>query len=804
MRSAVPTPHYLDASLAPDVRAELLLREMTLEEKCFQLTSVMPWAMVRADGSDTNSTDQNLRTPPGHVAQLIVDEPRKLADIVAAVQQRFITRTRLGIPAFFHAEALSGFLAGGHMSFPTGTGLAATWSPDLVEEMADLIRRQMRRVGMPHALSPVMDVALDPRWGRVHETYGEDPYLCAAFSVAYTRGLQGPDLSQGVIATGKHFLGYGLPAGGVNTSSFDAGARRTRDLFAYPFEAAIQLAGMRSVMNSYATVDDIPVGVSREILTGLLRDTLGFEGFVSSDYTTIDQIVERQRVASTPGEAARLAIMAGLDVELPKPYAYGAPLVAEVTSGRLHVRAVDACVQRVLRAKFEVGLFEDPYPAEHIDVQATAVEGLELSRQLAERSIVLAKNDGILPLAPQHKIAVIGSHAATALRQFATYTYPAWREAVNAMSRGDLGNMLGADEIIASWYEAVLSPVDPEKLVRERYGARPLSEEIADYAATVRSEQGSTFTPPLDPDAVERAVAVAREADVVVLALGGASLWFNGERTEGEASDSADIALPAVQTELAEAVAAVGKPVVVVLVQGRAYTLPDVVKNASAIVVAPYGGPSGARSVAGVLFGATNPSGKLPYSIPRHTGQIPVYHHQHAGTGYRTPLPPSVPQHYLDLEATPLYPFGHGLSYTDFELGNLQSDHQLAMDGVAQIEASVTNTGRVDGAAVVQLYLRVNTSGVTRPAQQLAGFGRVELAAGESRRITFQVAATKLGHTNVARDFAVEPATVDFFLGFDSDDRRLQGALELVGEPRVLTAAQRSFLSVTTISPAEA
>jgi hypothetical protein len=478
-------------------------------------------------------------------------------------------------------------------------------------------------------------------------------------------------------------------------------------------------------------------------------------------------------------------------------------LIDEVRRGAVDVGALDACVHRVLKAKFDVGLFENPYPAEHIDVHAAAIEGRELSEELAERSVVLVKNDGILPLTPgTQTVAVVGPHADTALRQFATYTYPAWREAVNAMSRGDLGNMLGAEEIIASWYEALLSPVDPEKLVRDRYGARTLADAVSDLASAVRTEQGSTFTKALDPDAVDRAVAIAREADVVVLALGGASLWFNGERTEGEASDSADVSLPAVQTQLAEAVAAVGKPLVVVLVQGRAYSLPDVIKDASAIVIAPYGGPFGTKAITKVLFGTTNPSGKLPYSIPRSTGQIPVYHHQHAGTGYRNPLPPSLSRHYLDLEATPLYPFAHGLSYTDFALADLTGDSEIGTSGSARISALVTNTGAVEGATVVQLYVRVNTIGVTRPAQQLAGFSRIELAPGESKRIAFTVAATQLGYTNLAREFALEPAQVDYFLGFDSDDRRLEGHFELVGVPRVLTSAQRSFLSEAEISHA--
>jgi hypothetical protein len=287
---------------------------------------------------------------------------------------------------------------------------------------------------------------------------------------------------------------------------------------------------------------------------------------------------------------------------------------------------------------------------------------------------------------------------------------------------------------------------------------------------------------------------------VVVLAIGGASLWFIGERTEGENSDSADIALPAAQTELAEAVAATGKPLVVVLVQGRAYALPEVVRNAPAIVVSSYGGPFGPKAVAEVLFGAVNPSGKLPYSVPRHSGQIPVYHHQKTGTGYRNPLPYGVPTHYLDMAGTPLYPFGHGLSYTTFELSDLSSDPEIDTSGVAGIRTTITNTGPVKGATVVQLYVRVDSAGgVTRPAQQLAGFSRVVLAPGESRRLTFRVAAAQLGYTNLARDFAVEPGHVEFFAGLHSDDRALSGSFELAGPARVLSSTERSFLSEVTI-----
>jgi beta-glucosidase-like glycosyl hydrolase len=791
----MPRENHRNPSAPADVRAESLLAEMTLEEKCAQLTGVMPWTLVRADGSDAETAGQTLKAPPGHVAQLIADDPAQLARLTGSLQRQFVTRTRLGIPALLHAEALNGLLAGGHMIFPTAIGLAASWSPGLVREMADLTRRQMVRTGMRHALSPVMDVALDPRWGRVHETYGEDPYLAAAFSVAYTQGLQGADLADGVIATGKHFLGYAVTAGGVNQSAFEAGARLTRDVFAYPFEAAIQLAGLRSVMNSYGDVDGIPAGVSREVLTGLLRETLGFDGFVSSDYDTLTHVVTRQRAASGPGEAARLAIRAGLDVEFPVSYAYGAALAGEVERGRVDIGDVNDSVRRVLRAKFELGLFENPYPRERIDIASVAGEGRELSRKLARRSVVLVKNDGILPLTRDKlTVAVVGPHAQAARFQFPAYTYPAWRDAVNAIYRGDDGTMVGAGQTVISWFDELLAPADVETLVRDRYGTRPLSQEIGEFGR-VLTAQGCELTRPGEPGTLEQAVEAARASDVTVLALGGASLWFHGERTEGEASDTADIALPAAQTALAEAVAAAGTPLVVVLNQGRAYALPPAIRDAAAIIVAPYGGPFGPKSVAEVLFGVVNPSGKLPYSIPRHSGQIPVYHHQKAGTGFRNPLPPAAKHHYLDMPATPLYPFGYGLSYTSFGLTDLDFEPETGTSGSLRIGATVTNSGESAGAAVVQLYVRVNTSGVTRPAQQLAGFTRAELAAGQSRRITFSLAAAQLAYTNAAMEVAVEPARVEFFLGLDSGDRRLEGAFEVTGKPRVLTSSERVFLS---------
>jgi beta-glucosidase len=554
-------------------------------------------------------------------------------------------------------------------------------------------------------------------------------------------------------------------------------------------------------MNSYSDLDGVPVGASREILTDLLRGTLGFDGFVSSDYTTLEHFVDRQRAALDPAESGRLALTAGLDVENPMPYGYGDVLAGEVERGAVDPDHLETAVRRVLRAKFELGLFENPYPTERIDVQEVAEEGRDLAAELARRSVVLARNDGILPL-PQGDVAVavIGPHAQAVGLQFPTYTFPAFREMTLFMSSGGMGNMVGVDPGMAGFNSSVFPPMTTEALVRERQGAVSIADAVGECAHNVVTEPGCTLTRDLPPAEFDRAVSAARGADIAVLALGGASLWFAGERTEGEASDTADISLPAAQVRLAEAVVATGTPVVLVLVQGRAYTLPEFLQAAPAVVISSYGGAFGPRGLAEVLFGLTNPSGKLPYSVPRHGGQVPVYHHQKAGSGYRMSLPPGVDRHYLDMAATPLFPFGHGLSYTTFRLSDLAVDERIGMDGAASVSATVSNVGERAGATVAQLYLRVNTSGVTRPAQQLAGFVRVELDPGAARRISFRVAASQLGYTNLARDFAVEPARVDLFIGLDAHDRALEGSFEVTGESRRLASAERTFLSDVTVT----
>ncbi|CAO5255572.1 glycoside hydrolase family 3 N-terminal domain-containing protein [Frankia sp. AgKG'84/4] len=794
------TAEHLNVSRTPARRAQLLLEQMTVAEKSRQLTCLMPMLLLREGRLIEDAATKMLTTGIGAMVALHTEDPTRVATGVNEVQRFLVERTRLGIPALFQVEALSGVVTPRHPIFPTAIALAATWSPDLVREMTDIIRKQMIRLGLRHALSPVLDIAFDPRWGRVHETYGEDPLLAATFGVAFVRGLQGDDLSNGVVATAKHFLGFGLGQGGLNASSFEAGSRFTRDVVAFPVEAAINAAGLRSVMTSYGDVDGVPAGVSRELLHGLLRDEMGFDGFVIADYMAMQHALDRQLVATDKAEIARYALHAGLDLEAPFIFAYGETLAAEVEAGRVPVAELDTAVLRLLTVKFELGLFEQPYaPEGPVEITPVTAEGADLADELAERSVVLLENDGVLPLRPGLRIAVVGPLGHEARQQFATYTYPVGRDMYRFMESGGLGNLEGMDFFRADPEGVDTRDLDSEGYVRYRYGTRSLAEEITDRAARVVVEPACGLTDHLDGEAIARAVAAAREADVVILALGGHSAAIGGG-TEGEGTDTADVALPAVQRELADAVAATGTPYVAVLIQGRPYPLPSAVLEASALVVASFAGQAGTRALARALFGEVNPGGKLPYTIPRHGGQFPIYHYQRADSGYRRD---AVIRglHYRDLSATPQYPFGFGRSYTSFDLSDFDVTAEIATDGILTAALTVTNVGDRAGSEVVQLYARVNAAVVTRPAQQLTGFARVDLDPGQAIRVTFQVSADQFAFSGVDRRVAVEAAKVDLFAGTSSDDRRLEASSRVVGNRRVLQPAKRTFLPTVELAP---
>jgi beta-glucosidase len=793
-------------------RADQLLAQMTVEEKAMQLSSVVPLALLGPDGPMRGQLESLLGQGIGHLAgigMLAHEVPDKLAKSINAIQRYLVTETRLKIPAIIHNEALNGVVSPGFSAFPTPIALAATWDPDAVREMAGIIRRQMRSVGMLQALAPVMDVARDARWGRVTETYGEDPYLVSAMSVAFTRGMQGDDLREGVIACAKHFVGYAQTEAGQNMAAVAVGPRELHDVYARPFEAAIRLAGLAGVMASYSEFEGVPIHTSRAVLTDLLRGQLGFTGTVLSDYNGIGWAQTRQLVASSPEEVGALGVLAGMDVEAPAVHGYGRALVRAVENGLLSEAQLDESVRRVLRDKFALGLFDTPYVAEDpVEIRQVAGEGGELSRRLADESVTLIKNDGgLLPLGRDvAKIAVIGPHADSTMVGFPHYTDPAALAMIRVAAKLGFFPMPGYGELPKEGFTALTTELkrdegDLEGYVKANHPAVSLAEAIRRLLpeAEVTAVAG-TGVLPTNPADIPAAVAAARDADVVILYIGGKAGWYGDDLTEKEGGDTADIDLPPQQVDLVNAVTDVGKPTVAVVAFGRPQGLTPVIDRLPAVVTGYYGGPHQGAALADALFGVTNPAGKLPITLPRHVGQVPIHHGQHPGSGYRRTAA-DIHKGYLDMPSTPLFPFGHGLSYTTFEYGPLElGSDSVDINGAARASVTVTNAGDRRGTEVVQLYAEDTATGVTLPAQQLVGFARVDLEPGVSKTVEFVVPISLLGYTGRSGDFVMEPGPVELSAGSSSSDIRSTATITVTGDTRVITGEQRAFLSPATIS----
>lgn len=796
----------------PSQRAAELLNRMTLEEKAQQLTSVMPFGLLSIDGPTASQLADQLSGGIGQISMFAAFShlpPVELAKAVNKIQRYLVEETRLGIPAVIHLEALNGLVARGFTTFPTAIALAATWNPDAVQQMAQILAKQMRSVGHAQALSPVMDVARDPRWGRVHETYGEDPYLVSALSVAYTRGLQGDDLTTGALATGKHFLGFGMTDGGQHMAATAVSGRELREVYARPFEAAIRHAGLGSVMNSYSTVDGIPVGASKSVLDHLLRGELGFDGTVVSDYGTIANLHDRQGVATDLQDAGRLALEAGLDVELPDTKAYGQTLVDAVRAGAVSEELVDRSVLRVLRDKFALGLFDAPYVSEDADsIRAVSFSGADLACTLAQQSITLLRNEGeTLPLERSvRRIAVIGPHATSIDVAFPGYTYyanlammagAAAGEQTNMAGTEDAGNGIAGDAMAA--LGAQLGPILADGLdsfARTSYGATSLADAIRnahpDAEVTVVAGCGVLDEDETDYDA---AVTAARTADVVILALGGRPGWFGARLTEGEGSDRADVGLPSNQSELARRVVDTGTKTVGVLFTGRPFSI-EQLDGVPALLYPSYGGQSGMAAIADVLFGDANPSGKLPISIPRHSGQVPLHHGQHQGSGYRRTAA-DAHRGYTDMPSTPSFPFGHGLSYTTFAYRDLVvAEQSVSTSGSVTVTVSVTNTGSRAGTEIVQFYASHRAELVTRPAQELVGFLRVDLEPKEEATVEITFSVGQLAYLGSDNTFVFDAGPLEISAGASSSDLRLTQSVDVTGSQASWSSERPLFSTV--------
>ncbi len=737
---------------------------MTLDEKLAQLGSAWVYELS-AEGKLLPEKAQALLghgigqvTRIGGASSL---RPADSARLANDIQRYVVERTRLGIPAMIHEEACAGYMARGATCFPQMIGAASTWSPDLVEALGSIVRQQMRAVGAHQALSPVLDVARDPRWGRVEETFGEDPYLVACMGTAMVRGLQTKDIRHGVVATAKHFVGYGASEGGMNWAPPHIPMRELFEVYVRPFEAAIRDAGLLSVMNAYHEMDGVPCGASRELLTDILRGQLGFEGLVVSDYFAVRMLFDYHHVAHSKAEAARSALEAGIDVELPGTDCYGEPLRQALESGAVRLEVVDQAVRRQLAMKFRLGLFEQPFAAperaaEVFDTPAQRAVALEIGR----KSMVLLKNVGsLLPLSKTiGSIALIGPNADNVRHQMGDYSYPAHIETLLEMMETpaalpqtlpDRIELADIGVAMVSVLDGIQRKLGPETTVRYARGCGVLGDDRTGFA---------------------EAVAAAQAADVVILVVGDKA-GLTDSCSSGESRDRLDLGLPGVQQELVEAIAATGKPIVVVLMIGRPLALPWIADHIPAVLVAWLPGEEGGNAVADVLFGDVNPGGRLPMSFPRATGQLPVYY-GHKASGGRSHWKGD----YVEGSPKPLYAFGYGLSYTEFGYRDLRiSPETIDTTGAITISVDVTNVGLVAGDEVVQLYLRDREASVTRPVQELHGFRRIALAPGETQTVAFQIEARALAFYNRDLVRMVEPGPIEVQIGSSSQDIRLTG-----------------------------
>ncbi|MCT2280330.1 glycoside hydrolase family 3 C-terminal domain-containing protein [Micromonospora chalcea] len=736
-----------------ETRVRELLARMTIEEKIAQLVGF--WekedgeavAPLQGEFGDTGRLEDFSRHGLGHLTRPYGTRPVDSAARAAWLwkfQRDLVTGTRLGIPAIVHEECLTGLSAWKAATFPTPLAWGAAFDPELVTEMAAAIGASMRALGIHQGLSPVLDVIRDPRWGRVDECIAEDPYLVGTIGTSYVRGLQ----SQGVLATLKHFAGYSASRAGRNFGPVHAGPRELADVLLPPFEMAIRDGDARSVMHSYAEIDGVPVAADPTMLTDLLRDRWGFDGTVVADYYGVAFLNLLHHVAADHADAAAQALAAGLDIELPTGDAF-LTLTESVRAGRVDEALVDRAVLRVLRQKQELGLLDatfDDEPPGAVDLDSP--EHRSIARRLAEESIVLVANEGVLPLPAGGRVAVVGPNADRQGALFGCYSF--------------LNHVLAHHPGVETGFEVptVLEAVRAE-----------LGADRVTFAAGCEVDSA-------DRSGFDEAVAAASAADVAVLVVGDHASLF-GRGTVGEGCDRDDLELPGVQRQLVEAVLDTGTPVVLVLLTGRPYALGWALARCAAVVQTFFPGEEGAGAIAGVLSGRVNPSGRLPVSLPGSAGAQPYsYLHPELGAGMNG----------TNLPATPVAPFGHGLSFTTFAYTDLSVPAEVPAEGALRVSVRVTNTGPVAGDDVVQLYGRDLVASVTRPVAQLLGYRRVRLEPGASVTVELNVPTTRLAFTDRSLTRVVEPGEVDVWVG-TSARRDVQARTTLTGETVEITAA---------------
>ncbi|WP_300380816.1 glycoside hydrolase family 3 N-terminal domain-containing protein [Henriciella sp.] len=751
--ASAETPAYMDAELSVKERVDDLLSRMTLEEKIAQITTVWTAKTELFDEQGRFDPEKAKNLYPdgiGHFARpndlqgasSPLEEPfrdeQETVQLVNAIQRYAVEETRLGIPVLFHEEGLHGYAARGATSFPQAIGLASTWDPALIEDIYSVVAREIRARGPHMVLSPVVDVARDPRWGRIEETYGEDPYLAGRIGLASVLGFQGRSLplaDDKVFATLKHMTGHGQPESGTNVGPSNLSERLLREVFFPPFEYIVENSNIHSVMASYNEIDGVPSHANGWLLNDVLRGEWGFEGAVVSDYWGIDDLVRLHGVEPNMKQAAVRALKAGVDFDLPDGNAF--KLLPEALEEGLVTEAeIDQAVRRMLEIKFLSGMFEDPYADAEYAVEVTDnAEARALAEEAARKSVVLLKNDGMLPLDKNGlgTLAVIGPNA----------------DAVR------LGGYSDVPTRVLTVLDGIKAEADDALNIVHHPGVEITSQGDWWENEIILADREKNL------QMIEEAKQVAEGADAIVLVIGGTEATSREGWDNQHLGDRTDIELVGEQKELAEAMFALGKPVTVVLINGKPLGVEDVAAQANALVEGWYLGQEGGTAMADILFGNANPGGKLPVTIARNVGQLPlVYNHK-----------PSALRGYLFDTTEPLFPFGYGLSYTTFEYGApTLSDASIPVDGEVTVSVDVTNTGDVAGDEVVQLYLRDVVSSVTRPVQELRGFERITLAPGETRTVTFTLGEDDLRFWNRDMERVVEPGAFEIMTGTSSAD----------------------------------
>lgn len=798
---------YRDTSLSPEERAKALLAQMSPEEKLGQLVGYLPWMNIGGRWMP--------EMPQQKIGQISSLQMRTLKTTEEAVafqqdmQKIVMERSDLNIPAIFHMEGLCGAYIPGATSFPSGIGRGSGWDPELEQQIGEIVGRQERAMGVTYTLAPVLDLARDARMGRHGESYGEDPTLAAALGSAYVKGVQQRDESgRQTDAVAKHFLGFHLGTSGIHGADTQISTRELREIHGKPFQAAITEAGIKGMMPCYCSLNGEPVSVSKEIMTDLLREEMGFDGVVFSDYGAISNAYEFHNIGESLTDTGYRAMESGMDLELPSPAGYNLELLERFEKGEADMAVLDRTVERVLTAKFRMGLFENPMAmtGQALEKQLYREGDEEISLRSARQSLVLLKNDGILPMTDtKKKIAVIGYQASTARIFFGGYTHFSMAEgqlAAIASMAGvrDMGieSPVKMETLPGVPIQSDFDPAFEAVMQQQKPGIHSLLEELRIRMpdAQILYAKGYNIAGN-DHSGFEEALQIAKDADIVILTLGGKH-GTSSIASMGEGVDATDINLPECQEAFLQLLEPLGKPVIGIHFNGRPISSDRADRICNAILEAWNPSEKGAQAITDVLLGEVNPSGKLTVSVAYNAGQIPIYYNHPHGSSWHQAGSIGFPD-YVDCTHKPRYPFGHGLSYTRFAYENLRlAAAEVAPEEEIVISVDIQNTGDREGTEVVQLYIRDEKASMTRPNMELAGFCRVSLAPGQKKTVTFTIQPSQLAFLDRSFRWKVEKGAFTVMAGASSEDIRLKETLQITADA-FIEGRTRSFYAKAAV-----